>query len=51
MADRARKQWVRTSCRPRYPDRPQPDAYQTAAQVRARHRNLAAAAGQQLALF
>ena len=51
MADRVRKQWVRASCRPRYIDRPQPDAYQTAAQVRVRHRRLAAAAGKQLALF
>ena len=50
MADRARKQWVRACSRPRYTDRPH-DAYQTAAQVRARHRRLAAAAGQQLALF
>jgi HNH endonuclease len=51
MADRLRKQWVRASSRPRYTDRPQHDAYQTAMRVRARHRNLAAAAGQQLALF
>ena len=51
MADRARKQWVRACSRPRYTGRPQHDAYQTAAQVRARHRRLAAAAGQQLALF
>ncbi|MGE5765521.1 MAG: HNH endonuclease signature motif containing protein [Mycobacterium leprae] len=48
MADRARKQWVRGSSRPRYTDRPQPDAYQTAAQVGPA---TAAAAGQQLALF
>ena len=51
MADRARKQWVSACSRPRYPDRAQPDAYQTAARVRARHRRLAAMAGQQLALF
>ena len=51
MADRLRKQWVRVSCRPRYADGAHHDAYQTARQVRARHRRLAAAAGQQLALF
>src|SRR5512146_119754 len=42
MTDRARKQWVRACSRPRYTDRPH-DAYQTATQVRARHRKLAAA--------
>ena len=51
MADRVRKQWVRGSSRRRGAERPRADPYQTAAQVRARHRRLAAAAGQQLALF
>ncbi len=51
MADRARKQWVRVPSRPRHAEPPHADAYQTAARVRARHRRLAAAAGQQLALF
>ena len=51
MADRLRKQWVRNSSRPRRPEPARYDAYQRAAQVRARHRRLAADAGQQLALF
>ena len=51
MTDRVRKQRVRDSSRPRHPEPPHRDAYQTAAKLRARHRRLAAAAGQQLALF
>lgn len=51
VADRLRKQWVRASSRPRTPELPEHDAYQAAVRVRARHRQLARAAGQQLALF
>jgi HNH endonuclease len=51
MADRVRKQWVRTSSRRRYAQAAPDDVYRNATNVRARHRKLAAAAGQQLALF
>jgi HNH endonuclease len=50
-ADRLRKQWVRLSSRSRLPGLPEHDVYRAAVRVRARHRRLAAAAGQQLALF
>ena len=49
-ADRRRKQRVHGSHRRRRPQR-QHDAYQAAAQLRAQHQRLAAAAGQQLVLF
>ena len=51
MTDRLRKQWVRSSTPPGHCEPPQRDAYQAAAQVRARHRRLTAAAGRQLVLF
>jgi hypothetical protein len=51
VADRLRKRWVRTCSRPRHVELSQHDAYGTAAEVRARHRRLARAAGLQLTLF
>lgn len=50
MTDRQRKQQV-SGPRRRRDERPAANGYQVAAQLRARHRRLAAAAGQQLLLF
>ncbi len=50
MADRRRKQRVRGPHR-RRDEQPWADGYQAAAQLRARHRRLTTAAGQQLVLF
>lgn len=51
MADRLRKHWVRETHPHRHSNIGHRDPYRFAAQVRARHRRLTAAAGQQLVLF